>query len=92
MVSAALLLAVAAAACDLDGLPGMHRYNPFVRYPSAPAPAPDARSPRSVPSTPQSETPKKDTPSSDPVQERPRAWESNAGNGPISPRDKATFS
>lgn len=93
---AALTMATPAAACDLDGLPGMHRFNPFLRYPApgGPAAEPDERSPRSIPAD-----------RSDPAQRRgaekdeaprreprePKAWESDMGNGPIRAEDKASF-
>jgi len=47
LISAALALGLvasptAAFACDLDGLPGFHRYNPFAQVPGFPGLAPRA--------------------------------------------------
>jgi hypothetical protein len=77
------------AACDLDGLPGFHRANPFARAPifrgtptAAPQPVPDAGQPASKP---------QDRTQPNPPSE-PRAWERTDNPGPISPEDKAIFS
>lgn len=85
----ALLFAAAAtplAACDLDGLPGFHRANPFARAPifrGAPAsqPAPDASQPADKPQD-------RALPAQ---QAEPRSWERTDNPGPISPEDKAIF-
>ncbi len=85
----ALLFAIAAsplAACDLDGLPGFHRANPFARAPifrgaPAPQPAPEANQPADQP---------KDRSQPLPAAE-PRSWERTDNPGPISPEDKAIF-
>lgn len=81
------------AACDLDGLPGFHRANPFARAPvfrGAPAPLP----PNAPGNTPPADKPQDrtgSTPGQAPAAE-PRAWERTDNPGPISPEDKALFS
>jgi hypothetical protein len=81
------------AACDLDGLPGFHRANPFARAPvfrGAPAPVPPNAPGASQPADkPQDRTGSASGPA--PAAE-PRAWERTDNPGPISPEDKALFS
>lgn len=79
----ALTIAAPAAACDLDGLPGMHRYNPFVRYPApgGPVAEPDERSPQSLPAERREPAPRRgaeqdEAPSREPRQ--PKAWKDTA--------------
>jgi hypothetical protein len=91
---AALTLAAPGSACDLDGLPGMHRYNPFVRYPTGPAVEPDQRSPQKVPADSRKPAPRsdRDKPEAEREEQRePKAWENDSGNSPISFEDKTVF-
>lgn len=62
-LSAAVCLSVvasptAALACDLDGLPGFHRFNPFAKIPGFQGLAPPS-GPRQQETAPQRATPKK---------------------------------
>ncbi|MFL0671413.1 MAG: hypothetical protein ACJLS3_08320 [Erythrobacter sp.] len=88
----ALLLVCGAAplaACDLDGLPGFHRANPFARAPMF----------RGVPAAQPPSAPQDDQRAARPQQDRaqpatasePRSWERTDNPGPISPEDKAVF-
>ncbi|WP_379553192.1 hypothetical protein [Qipengyuania sp. DGS5-3] len=100
LASALTLVALptAASACDLDGMPGFHRYNPFAQMPGfrglAPPPAPTQSAERRKPPQ-QAESqdeagkpkPRKQQASKTP----PREWERDTGNGPISAEDLATF-
>jgi hypothetical protein len=91
---AALTLAAPGSACDLDGLPGMHRYNPFVRYPTGPAAEPDQRSPQKAPADSGKPAPRRDRERPEAGREEPRqpkAGEADDGNGPISIEDKAVL-
>lgn len=79
----ALTIAAPAAACDLDGLPGMHRANPFLRYPApgGPAAEPDDRSPRSLPDDRSLPAPRRDGEQDEAPRRAPRepkAWEDKA--------------
>ena len=84
-----VILAAAAlpvAACDLDGLPGFHRANPFARAPifrgaPAPQPAPEPNQPADKP---------KDRSQPLPA-DQPRSWERTDNPEPISAEDKAVF-
>ena len=86
--AAMLALPTAAAACDLDGLPGFHRANPFSGAPmfrGAPAqPTPPSTQNERAPTRPQ----QGNAPAGKP---EPRPWERDDNFGPISPEDKATF-
>lgn len=91
---AALTLAAPVSACDLDGLPGMHRYNPFVCYPTGPAVEPDQRSPQKAPTDSGKPAPRsdRDTPDAERKEQREsKAWEADDGNGPIGFEDKSVF-
>jgi hypothetical protein len=90
----AVVLAAGAAplaACDLDGLPGFHRANPFARAPifrGTPAPLPPG-----TPGTPVTGQP--DDKPRGAVQPapaaQPRSWERTDNPEPISAEDKAVF-
>lgn len=82
------------AACDLDGLPGFHRANPFARAPvfrgaPTPPPQPDAGSNQPADKRPQGRSGAASGTDAAPAQ---RAWERTDNPGPISPEDKALFS
>jgi hypothetical protein len=85
--AAFLALPTAAAACDLDGLPGFHRANPFSGAPmfrGAPAqPQPGSQNERATSKPQQGKAPA--------GKSEPRPWERDDNFGPISPEDKATF-
>jgi hypothetical protein len=77
------------AACDLDGLPGFHRANPFARAPmfrGTPLPQPQAPG--------QSEQPgaKAQGRSAPSPMAEPLVRDRTDNPGPISPEDKATLS
>jgi len=76
------------AACDLDGLPGFHRANPFARAPifrGAPPVQPATPAPGGEPvAKPKELSPPDYAPA-------PRPWERTDNPGPISPEDKAIF-
>lgn len=86
--AAMLALPTAAAACDLDGLPGFHRANPFSGAPmfrGAPAQPPQS-------GTQSDRAPVKQQQGNAPAgKAEPRPWERDDNFGPISPEDKATF-
>lgn len=84
----------AALACDLDGVGGMHRFNPFGKFMgfhgSSPPPPPPTKA-----TTPKEETKNKQekTKTSEPANEETavKEWERDDGNGPVKAKDKATF-
>ncbi|MGB3472433.1 MAG: hypothetical protein WBA51_16585 [Erythrobacter sp.] len=106
----AMGLAASAAACDLDGLPGMpgmgsfHRYNPFASQMSsfpAPDPLTEAQAEDDQAKTSQTKS-KAVAKTKEAAKDRearlraieptpPRDWERDYGNGPINPKDMATF-
>lgn len=83
------------AACDLDGLPGFHRANPFgTSAPmfrsvplQRPAPEPEA-APDTAPSAKRSSQPNAPAAKQPPA----RDWNDRENPDPISAEDKATFS
>ncbi len=91
---AAMMAALAplpAMACDLDGLPGFHRANPFSNAPGfrgmparpvQPAPSQDRSPARSQ---------DKAAPAASEQNRLQRSWERDENFGPISAEDKATF-
>lgn len=86
--AAMLALPTAAQACDLDGLPGFHRANPFSGAPmfrGAPTQPPQG-------GTQNERAPIKQQQGNAPAgKPEPRPWERDDNFGPISPEDKATF-
>ncbi len=76
------------AACDLDGLPGFHRANPFARAPIFRGASPAQPAPPVAGSEPVAKPKERSVPQYAP---EPRAWERTDNPGPISPEDKATF-
>jgi hypothetical protein len=93
---AALGLAAPLAACDLDGLPGMHRYDPFARYSTGGAPVikSDQSAPQSPPSGQTGTTAQRDRPAADAgrvQQGQPAPSEKARSSTAASPENKATF-
>jgi hypothetical protein len=97
LLAAALSLAMvpsALAACDLDGLPGFHRANPFgtsaPMFRSVPLQRP-APEPERVPN--KATEAKPSSQSSAPTAQQPPAqgWNDRENPGPISAEDKASF-
>lgn len=87
----AALAPLPAMACDLDGLPGFHRANPFSNAPGfrgmparpvQPAPSQDRSPARSQ---------DKAAPAASEQNRLQRSWERDENFGPISAEDKATF-
>lgn len=90
------LVPASLAACDLDGLPGFYRANPFAGAPMfrgiplpRPAQEPERASGNTTEKKPASET---GTPAPTPEPQPVRAWESRENYAPVSEADKATFS
>jgi len=84
-----------ALACDLDGMPGFHRFNPFAQAPGFHSVAP---TPLPVHRANQRDLPKNDAKGElskksklCPGKGPERDWQRDTGNGPISDEGKATF-
>ncbi len=90
----AVVLATPGSACELDGLPGVHRYNPFLRYPTGPGVEPDSSSQQMLATDSSAPVASRDR--DEPETERnelrqPEERESDSGNGPSSYEGKALF-
>lgn len=102
---AALAASVAAmpasvSACDLDGLAGFHRFNPFGAGRGfnglAPPPTPPAEKAtdkqKQGKAKEKADSTKKANAKTVQEQATPtRSWETDEGNGPVTPEDMATF-
>ena len=93
--SAALLAPTAASACDLDGMGGMHRMNPFAGMsfghggPMPPPPATEPASTRPEPGVKRSEPDAKEKAETKPLPVR--KWEQQDDGAPVSAEDSGTF-
>lgn len=97
LLAAALSFAFVPAslsACDLDGLPGFHRANPFgpstPLFRSAPLPRPAQEPEAAADKTVSAKRSNQPTVSA-PEPRRARVWDDQENPGPISAEDKATF-
>ena len=89
-------MAAPLAACDLDGLPGMHRYDPFARYAAGGGAAitPDQGAPQSLPADQKETAPRQDRPATEADRAQPRQpkpSQKERSSGVASPEHKATF-
>ena len=99
LLAAGPLLALVPAslsACDLDGLPGFHRANPFAGAPmfrGIPLPRPAQEPERASGNTAHKQRARETGPPAPAPGPQPvRAWESRENYAPVSEADKATFS
>ena len=98
MTLALLASPTSAVACDLDGLGGFHRFNPFgagrgMNGLAPPPPPPPAEEKKAEKKQAEKEEPAKKA-NAKTTQEQAntkRSWETDEGNGPLSDEDKATF-
>lgn len=100
LVASATALPASLSACELDGLAGFHRFNPFGAGRGfnglAPPPAPPAeetdKADKEDKAEKKADSSKKANAKTVQEQATPtRSWETDEGNGAISPEDMATF-